>query len=485
LLFPGFFMTQPKHFYSLILGGILTISYAVTLAPGITWANSGADGGDLITAAATNGVAHPSGYPLYLLLARVFQWLPIGSLAFRTNLFSAICTICAALVLQVFLRRQQNSAGVALIAGLAFGLAPAVWSQAVITEVYGLQSLLIILFIFGLFDEKFPGGDWARGLLFGLATSNHLTTLCLLPLLLFRFGPAPGFVKPADLGKRSLACLLGLALYLTLPLRASFHPPVNWGNPITLPSFWWLVSGQLYATYPFGISLTDAVLRLRAFAGLLLEQFTLLGVSIGVYGLFSGLSRRILLTSLWVFVAFSGFAIFYGSYDSQVYLIPAYIVFTLWLAYGIQDVLRVLSVRSPQLAQFVVILMIAGLLVRLPFTIPKIDAAHDQRAEQFGAKFIASAPHAALIFASGDEAVFALWYFHYALGQRPDVAVIADDLLPYVWYASTIAETYPSLRISPTTGVSRFEIIANNPDRPICYVLNITVTDAQFCSASP
>ncbi len=33
----------------------LGIAYALSLAPGLSWANNGADGGDLITAAATGG----------------------------------------------------------------------------------------------------------------------------------------------------------------------------------------------------------------------------------------------------------------------------------------------------------------------------------------------------------------------------------------------------------------------------------------------
>ena len=471
-----------KYLDSLILATTLALCYVVTLAPGLTWANGGADGGDLITAAATNGIAHPSGYPLYLLLARAFQALPVGALAFRTNLLSAVCAIGAALTLLAFLRRQNIPAYIALTASLAFGLAPAVWSQAVITEVYSLQSLLLILFLNALLDEHFPGGDWARGLIFGLATSNHLTTLILLPLLLLRTSPKPGFAKPAELGKRSLACLLGLSLYLTLPLRAASQPPINWGNPVTPQGFWWLVSGRLYAAYPFGISLADAILRLRAFGGLLLEQFSLPGVLIGVYGLFSGLPSRALLASLWMFVAFTGFAIVYGSYDSQVYLIPAYIAFAVWLAYGLQDSLGALSARYQRLTRPAVILIVVGLIVRIPFMLPNVDAAHDQRAEQFGTQFIASAPHDALIFASGDEAVFALWYFHHALGQRPDVVVIADDLLVYPWYAETLAHAYPSLRISPTMGASRFEITADNPDRPVCYVSS---TQAQFCGATP
>ena len=52
--------------------------YLTTLAPGLTWANDGADGGDLVTAAATLGVAHPTGYPLYRL-----EWQGLGSLQRR------------------------------------------------------------------------------------------------------------------------------------------------------------------------------------------------------------------------------------------------------------------------------------------------------------------------------------------------------------------------------------------------------------------
>jgi hypothetical protein len=141
-----------------ILPGILVISlmglYLSTIAPGLSWANYGSDGGELIAAAATGGVAHPSGYPLYLLLARLFQFLPIGSLAFRTNLLSAISTTFAALLvfesvehsLPLVDGRPNWWAGLA--AAYAFGLAPLIWSQAVITEVYGyISRLAIILFL--------------------------------------------------------------------------------------------------------------------------------------------------------------------------------------------------------------------------------------------------------------------------------------------------------------------------------------------------
>src|SRR5579859_1762005 len=108
---------------AVLLGSLLV--YLSTLAPGLTWANNGADGGDLITAAATGGVAHPSGYPTYLLLVRLFLALPLGTLAFRANLFSAVCAALAAAAITLLVNQCSSAprrfalAG-GLIAGLAF-----------------------------------------------------------------------------------------------------------------------------------------------------------------------------------------------------------------------------------------------------------------------------------------------------------------------------------------------------------------------------
>lgn len=456
-----------KHIYSLILTATLALCYAFTLAPGLTWANGGADGGDLIAAAATGGVAHPSGYPLYLLLARVFQFIPLGTLAFRVNLLSAVCAVLAALALQKLLQRQGFAPGLALSGALAFGLAPALWSQAVIAEVYALQSLLLVLLLWTWLEKEIPGGEWTRGLLFGLAACNHLTTLLLVPLLLW---PIP---RRADLVKRGLGCALGLSLYLTLPLRAATHPPVNWGNPVSLEGLWWLVSGRLYGDYAFDISLTDLLLRLRGLGGLLLEQFTVIGVLLGVYGLFAKLPRQTLLVTLWIFGIFAGFAVTYGSYDSQVYLLPCYLIFIFWIVYGLQDISHS---TPPKLGRFLAPLIVFGLLVRIPFTAPTVDASHDPRAERFGEQFIAQTPQHAILFASGDEPVFALWYFHYALAQRPDVTVIAEELSPYPWYVETLAHTYPRLKISRGDSISN--VIAKNPEKPVCHV----TTPEFFCN---
>ena len=50
------------------------------------------DSGELVAAVYTLGIPHPSGYPLYVLLGKLWTLaVPIGSIAFRMSLFSAAC----------------------------------------------------------------------------------------------------------------------------------------------------------------------------------------------------------------------------------------------------------------------------------------------------------------------------------------------------------------------------------------------------------
>ncbi len=47
--------------------------------------------------------------------------------------------------------------------------------------------------------------------------------------------------------------------------------------------------------------------------------------------------------------------------------------------------------------------------------------------------------------------MLSLWYFHYALHQRPDLVVIANDLLPFDWYRQNLRYTYPDLIMPAST----------------------------------
>ncbi len=453
---------------------VLGASYSLTIAPGLTWEHFSADGGDLISAAATGGVPHPSGYPLYLILARGFQFLPVGDLAFRTNLLSAVSSILTALLLYIFLlhqlRDRPSAQFASFLAALAYGLAPFVWGQALVTEVYALHGFLMMLCIYVVSLDETKIREWLRGFVFGIAAANHLTAVMLFPLLALGsdgklFAPIPVLLK------RGLGLAIGLSLYLSLPVRAYFDPPINWGDASTLDGFFWLVSGQIYHQYPFSLSFADVVQRLRAFAGLLLDQYTWFGVLLGIYGLISLPSRRTLIPTLWMGTVFLSFAIFYGSTDSQVNLLPVWLVFAVWLGYGLQDLLGLLPERSKPRASIAGLLFIA-ILLRIPFVFSSVDASKDFRAQDFIEYAMQVIPRNSLVFVDGDEQIFSLWYAQFGLKQRTDMAIVAEGLLPYKWYLENLQYTYTDINVPHRDKLQPSDLATANPGRAVCYISN-------------
>jgi len=489
-------MIRPGLIIRTILTIFLAISlmalYLSTMAPGLTWANYGADGGEFIAAVATGGVPHPSGYPLYMLIARLFQFLPVGSLAFRTNLLSATATVAAAvLVFQLMVKALPLLNGgpnylAALASAYAFGCGPLIWSQAVITEVYGLHILFVILILFLSSREPISPGissylDLGLGLAFGLGLANNITTSLLLPLLCSGLGGGSSRLYPVL--RRAAGLATGLLVYMILPLRALQNPPINWGNPRTWDGFLWLVTGGSYRSELLSLAPALVVERIRATAAILLDQAGLPGLILAMVGLIffhkaSTLSRN----TIWIMTAFTAFSLTYATFDSFVYLIPVCLGFAIWIGIGLAGTQAVLPERFIGFRSIVGLAFIIFLVFLAGNHRNLVDASRDMRAETFGREVLRRAPQNGIVFAEGDEAVFTLWYFHFALKQRTDLAIIATDLLQFDWYQENLRTTYPELRLPESFPFAEM-VVASNPHRPVCFVEYTGRTQMQCTTA--
>ncbi len=468
--------------YPISLFIILAAVYGKTIATGLSWANGGTDGGDLITAAAVHGVAHPSGYPTYLTLAWIFQQIPLGSLAFRTNLLSAICMILAVLILFFTCRHLFEESPFsnlsAWVTSLTFGISPLAWSQAVITEVYALQALFTVVILYQTFSgSKFRTHDYSRGLVMGLSLGNQLTSLFMVPLLFWNGKSIfPELLR--HIPKRLFGLITGSSIYLLLPLWASGKPPINWGNPVTLKALISLISGEIYQS---NFTLIFSIDRLRGLIGILMEQFSIAGLIVGLFFLF-GAWRQIktILPLFWVFFVYAFFSIIYGSFDSYVYLIPSVMAFCIWIGFGFQEITQ--SIVTHWKFGFIatIFLLFIAIGYHLIHTMPKVDASQDQRAEIFGQTILNTLPQNAIVITENDEATFSLWYFHFGLKMRNDISVVANGLLPYGWYVETLKQTYPELNIpQPDTSSLIDSIIEANPSRTVCKIGSIHAINLQ------
>jgi hypothetical protein len=227
--------------------------YLWTLAPTVTLVDSG----ELIVAARFLGVAHPPGFPLYLILAHLFSLIPIGSIAFRINLASAFFAALASGMLTLVvaeliatashfaeakgrLSKRKNKVSRSRVredcedkstAGWMINIVPAIgsglliassrtlWSYATIAEVYTLNTLLALTILFLILrwrccileDAKYIAGRskspqrrpavinydgqlYAAAILFGLALGvHHVTIALLLPALAILVYRTQGF----------------------------------------------------------------------------------------------------------------------------------------------------------------------------------------------------------------------------------------------------------------------------------------------------
>lgn len=201
----------------------------VGVAPSVGWL----DGGSLTASAWLLGVAHPPGEPGWLAPARLAQLLPVGDIAFRTNLLSALCVAACAAPLLWLTRAMTGTRalwGGAFAVGLTL-LGFGARMQAVRTEVYGLVALLLLLALAAAVCWTGRRSSAALGILVGVAAGVHpLLVAAATPALLLARALRSS-VGPLDVALAGGFGLLGFAVYGWLPVRATVNPARAWGVP--------------------------------------------------------------------------------------------------------------------------------------------------------------------------------------------------------------------------------------------------------------
>ena len=438
------------------------VVYVATLAPELTFEHNGVDGGDLIAAARTLGIPHPSGYPTYTLLAWLASHLPVGTVAYRANLLSALCASLAAgltcLSAQIVLSRSRHRLALSAATGLTLAFSSLLWSQAVIAEVYTLLTLFAALLLWLVLSWRQGGNDgrlWLAGLALGLGLGNHLTLIFILPTLLVLLWPERRrWLRATVLIPAIGLFLVGLSVYVYLPLAAARQPAVNWGDPRTWDRLWWVISGGPYRSYAFGLDLNEIPGRIAAWARLLGDQFGWLGlvlVVVGFWGWWQGVQSQADRTLAVAFLAWGFlaglYAFFYASNDSYVYLTPLLVPLALAWGKGADSLLQVaqrFGVAWRRAALVVILLLPFSSLV---MHWQAADLSHDQTAHNYMKQVLDIAAPGALIVVQSDGPTFALWYGLYAERQRPDVAVVSGPLLIFPWYREQVRQLYPALAI--------------------------------------
>ncbi|MDI6782490.1 MAG: DUF2723 domain-containing protein [bacterium] len=142
------------------------------------------DSGEFSAMAHTLGIAHPPGYPTWLLLLKLAStFFPaVVNVAGRCNFLASIVAAGAAYMLYLMLLKIAKHRFVAAIGALVFAFTYQFWAQACIAEVYVLNAFFIIVTTLVLLtwsetqDKRY---FLLLYLLAGLGLTNHNTFLAM------------------------------------------------------------------------------------------------------------------------------------------------------------------------------------------------------------------------------------------------------------------------------------------------------------------
>jgi hypothetical protein len=395
---------------------VLALSvYLKTLAPTVTFIDSG----ELASDVSVLGIAHPTGYPLFTLLGWLFVHIPFGlQPIFQLNVLAAIfCASALFIFFQCFVvllsssfagerspldqkSRPQISTLVAAATGtLTLGFSETYWSEALSIEVYSLHLLLLSLVLL-LFLKSQRGGGFSSHLeaagvssqaswygfafVLGLSFANHMTTILLVPGLLYFFFTTYRFSRQAwrRLLYATLPFLLGLSVYVYLPIRAAQHPVLNWGDPSSFERFIWHVTGKQYRVWILS-STETAIKQFKYFIDAFPSEFAyapLVLALIGVIDLYRS-NRKVLYFTAILFLSCLLYSINYDIHDIDSYFLLAYIALAVWIVFGARVFLH-FGFRPRGLLLSSLVCLLIG-LTPLSLHYERVDESSDYTVEDY------------------------------------------------------------------------------------------------------
>jgi Protein of unknown function (DUF2723) len=477
---------------------VALLLYSRTLAPTVTLVDSG----ELILVAQGLGVAHPPGFPLWVILAHVASLVPFGNVAVRINFSSAIfaalaCSMLTLVVAELIItgsfvapskkrgvqqRKSSGDSGIGRLlifapaagAGLLMAFSRTLWSYATITEVYTLNTLLILAVFFlmlrwrrcviaerkdaGAMVTKHDHWLYAAAAVFGLALGDHHVTVGLtLPAVAVIVYKTQGlrFFTSRRLAYAALISIAALiAVYAYLPLAASQSPLINWGNPRSLQEIWWHITGRQYRVF---LHFTPSIMGVQfvEFCRMLLREFGPAWLPLPLVLAFAGFATayRQDRTTFWflLFIVIANLA-YDLSYeiaeDKDAYYLPVFISIAIGAGFGIRWLIQLTAAKSMSfgtsygVAAIVVLLTSATAFAgNWPFN----NRRHYFIAHDYVENLLSAVEPNGLLLTQDWQAASPMFYTQQIEQRRRDAKIVDINLLRRSWYFDYLRRTYPDL----------------------------------------
>ncbi|KAM6445445.1 protein O-mannosyl-transferase TMEM260 [Rhynochetos jubatus] len=468
------------------LAAAVAALYTATLPPALP----GGDAGELITAAYELGVAHPPGYPLFTLLAKLATGLlPIGSPAYRVNLLCGLLGAAAASLLFYTVFRLSGSYAGGILAAGVFSFSRLTWQWSIAAEVFSLNNLFVglLMALTTRFEEASTAKERSKisklgAFCCGLSLCNQHTIVlyiaCIVPWVLSRLFRK----RELSLGhllKLGLCFLAGLLPYLYLPASSYLNRARwTWGDQTTFQGFLTHFLREEYGTFNLAKSETGSSMK-EMLAFQLAQMKSELSLPVLALALVACVSTALPRKQqkspvIWLFTGmlclYSLFFAWRANLDITKPLFLG-VVERFWLqSSAVVAVLAGLGLATlasvgstvlegsrvlPWLEWLSALALVAS---QVWANYSLCDQSNNYVVDKFARNLLSSMPTGAVVLLRGDLPGNALRYVHYCEGMRPDITLVDQEMMTYKWYLPKLAKHLPGVyfpgnRWNPVEGV--------------------------------
>lgn len=411
------------------------------------------DDGLFIMSSYFNGVSHPPGYPLHSLIGKLFTLLPIGTVAARVHAVSAVFGALSCVMLWLLIRDILNSKVMAYAGAFSLAFSTTFWSQAIIAEVYTLNTffLFALLYLMQLISNLAVDNSscnlnrltYFSAFIFGLSLCNHWPLMLLSsPGLLVLVWPR---IKsdPLVLFKSMPFIALGLLPYAWMVFNSHTSPVISFTGSIdSWQEFTKFISRSRYVSVDSSASagFADKLDFLYFYLRELASQFYYVGivlVVLGIYAQFKYFQKFFIASLFLIFLGNSLILILLLDFDFDlinrsvisVYFLVSYGISCIWFSVGLFHCYKSLPATRipPQLSDRVIILACTlHLSILFAFSLSSNFRHNYDWGESYANTVLNSLPENAVVILHDDISMGTIGYTHLVELVRPDIKLLSD-----------------------------------------------------------
>ena len=390
---------------------------------------------EILAAVFTYGIPHPTGFPFYMLLA-TFAF-NLGGTAFWVNVVSAFSSSVSLILFLKIIeylpqnneKRQPISLWTLLLGALIFLSSSTLLLHSSVARVYplNLTCLLGILAWTLIYSPRDNRGIIGLGFLLGMTACTHTLFLTVVPFLIIWFWPMKRIFFDFSFQLVS-GFVLGLSLYLWIPLVAHLHPLINWTDPESFSSFLNYLTQKSYH-YKFNSrDINGSFLFLKTILNFWSKEWPFYFWFPAFIGIIYQFKKNRRLFWALASIAYANILILYAYGNEKDlflayrYFLPLYFSLSVWIVVGLNLIIEKFPSKFVKTSLFLIFAVGFGLFQMKWKDLNKVTACYDYMDD-----LLKPIPRGAPLIINGDNQVFPVALGVYGYHLRPDIVYINWD----------------------------------------------------------